>query len=135
MEKYRVRLVTYAWGEAYIDKVLNFTLASVLAPGNLPALARRFDCEVVVLTEERLFARVRAHPVAHSIESICALRLVALDDLIGEPWQYGMTLARALHRGMADLGAQMTETFFLFLNGDFVLADGSYERMIPHIEG
>ena len=38
-----VRLVTYAWGRQYIDKLLEYTLASVLAPGNLPALAEEFD--------------------------------------------------------------------------------------------
>lgn len=129
----RVRLVTYAWGRAYVDKLLNYTLASVISPGNLPALANEFDCEVVLLTEESLFAHVREHPIARRIEAIAPLHLMALDDLVREPWQYGMTLARALHRGMVNLGDAMTETYFLFLNGDFVLADGSYERLLPHI--
>ena len=133
MGRTRVRLVTYAWGKAYVDKLLDYTLASVNSPRNLPALAKEFDCEVVVLTEEALFAHVRQHPLTRRLETVAPLRLVALDDLIREPWQYGMTLAQALHRGMADLGEAMTETYFLFLNGDFVLADGSYERLIPHM--
>jgi hypothetical protein len=61
------------------------------------------------------------------------VRLVSLDDLIGEPWQYGISLAYALFRGFCDLGAAMTETYMLFLNADFVLADGCYERLIPHM--
>ena len=128
-----VRLVTYAWGRRYIDKLLEYTLASVLAPGNLPALAEEFDCTVVGVTEKNFFNYVEAHPVAKRIKSICPIRLLPLDDLIGEPWQYGISLAYALFRGFAELGLAMTETYILFLNADFVLADGSYERLIPHM--
>jgi hypothetical protein len=128
-----VRLVTYAWGRRYIDRLLDFALASVLAPGNLPALARAFDCTVVVVTEKNLFDYVRAHPIARQVEAVCPLRLVALDDLIAEPWQYGFTVAYSLFRGFADLGAAMTDTYMLFLNADFIVADGSYERLVPHI--
>ena len=128
-----LRLICFAWGEAYLDRMLDFSLASAMAPGNLPALAKSFDCTVVILTEKKLFERVRAHSVARRIEAIAGLRLLALDDLITEPWQYGMTLAYALFRGLADLGPAMTQTYCLFLNADFVLADGSYQRLMPRI--
>src|SRR6185295_8327123 len=100
----RVRLVTHAWGKAYVDKLLNYTIASVISQRNLPVLAREFDCEVAILTEESLFDYVRNHPVAERLQAIAPLRLVPLDDLVGEPWQYGMTLSRAFHRGMTDAG-------------------------------
>lgn len=85
------------------------------------------------MTEKNFFNYVEAHPVAKRIKSICPIRLLPLDDLIGEPWQYGISLAYALFRGFAELGLAMTETYILFLNADFVLADGSYERLIPHM--
>jgi hypothetical protein len=44
-----------------------------------------------------------------------------------------MTLAYALFRGFADLGPAMTETYMLFLNADFVLADRCYSRLIDRI--
>lgn len=130
-----VRLVTFAWGKPYIDRLLEHALAAALAPGNLPALAKRFDCTVVVVTEEALFDYVRAHPIGMRLQAICSLRLVAIDDLIAEPWQYGITLAYALFRGFSDLQDTMTDTFILFLNADFILADGSYERLIPYMVG
>ncbi len=134
MGDYRVRLVTYAWGRTYIDRMLDFPLSSVLAPGNLPALAREFGCEVAIVTEEAEFEYLRSHRVVRELERICPVKLVSLDDLIAEPWQYGISLAYALFRGMtAELDGPITETYFLFLNGDFVLADGSYERLVPHI--
>jgi hypothetical protein len=134
MPRRAVRLVTYAWGKPYIDKLLDFTLASVLSPRNLPRLAEACDCTLVVVTEEAWFDYVRAHPLVKRLELISALRLVPLDDLVSESWQYGITLAHALFRGFADLGDTMTDTYTLFLNADFVLADGSYERLIPHME-
>lgn len=130
-----VRLVTFAWGKPYIDRLLEQALAAALSPGNLPALAKRFDCTVVVVTEEALFDYVRTHPIGIRLQAICSLRLVAIDDLIAEPWQYGITLAYALFRGFSDLQAAMTDTFILFLNADFILADGSYERLIPYMVG
>jgi hypothetical protein len=133
MKPRALRLICFAWGEAYVDRMLDFSLASAMAPGNLPALAKFFDCTVVILTEKKLFERVKAHPIAQRIGAIGQLRLLVLDDLITEPWQYGMTLAYALFRGLTDLGPTMTETYSMFLNADFVLADGSYERLMPRI--
>src|SRR5262249_19250547 len=114
--------------------LLNYTLASALAPGNLPALARTFDCTVVVVTEDAYFDAIRISPTGRAIQAICPLKLVALDDLVSHPWQSGMTLTHALFRGFEDLGPAMTETYILFLNSDFILADGCYERLIPRIK-
>ena len=129
----RVRLVTFAWGKSYIDNLLERALSSALAPGNLPTLAEHFDCTVVIVTEESLFTYVKSHPISVKLQLICPLKLVSLDDLIGEPWQYGITLAYALFRGFSDLASEMTESFILFLNADFVLADGCYARLMPHM--
>ena len=129
----RVRLVIFAWGKSYVDNLLERALSSALAPGNLPTLAKHFDCTVVIVTEESLFTYVKSHPISVKLQLVCPLKLVSIDDLIGEPWQYGITLAYALFRGFSDLASEMTESFILFLNADFVLADGSYERLMPHM--
>jgi FkbM family methyltransferase len=128
-----LRFVTYAWGRHHVDDLLNFALASALAPGNLPALVKVFDCTVVIVTEESFFDHVKSSSAARALQQVCPLKLVALDDLIAEPWQYGMTLTHSLFRGFEDLGPAMTETYILFLNADFVLADGCYERLTPRI--
>jgi hypothetical protein len=134
MDRQSVRVIVYAWGKPYVDRLLNYAVASLLAPGNLPALVESFDCTLVVVTEQKLFNYVASHPLMLRVKSLCAVRLISLDDVIGEPWQYGISVAYALFRGFSDLGAAMTETYLLFLNADFVLADGCYERLIPHME-
>jgi len=133
MARQKVRLVAFAWGRHYVDDVLDFALSAALAPGNLPALATVFDCSAVIVTEEKLFDYVRAHPITRKLEQVCPVKLVPLDDLVSDSWQYGMTVAYALFRGFADLGPAMTETYILFLNADFILADGCYSRLIDHI--
>ena len=40
-----------------------------------------------------------------------------------------MVLTKALYRGFLDLGPKVTETFLLFLNADFIIADGSYRHL------
>jgi hypothetical protein len=127
------RIITYAWGEKYLELMLSFTLPALLAPGNLPHVAANVPCQLVILTEERLFARVVSHPAVAQAKSYCDVRLVSLDDLIAVPDKYGMALSYVLHRGFADLGEQMTDSWQIFLNADFVLADGSLRALLPHL--
>jgi hypothetical protein len=129
----RVRLVTFAWGEAYVGELLEFALPALLAPGNLPALAAKFRCELVFLTERRLFARVEAHPSFRRVREICEARLVEIDDLLVAPL-YGLSLTYASYRAFEDLGEEVTQTALLYFNSDWILADGSYRSLIPHIE-
>jgi hypothetical protein len=132
--KLPARVITYAWGDAYVEDLLSLTIPALLAAGNLPYLASQVSCEVVMLTEERLFARVSAHPAIERIRAICPFKLIGLDDLITAPdKKYGMALTYALHRGFADLGAAMTDHWLIFLNADFVLAEGSLRNLLDHL--
>ena len=123
----RARVITTAWGDRYIDDLVEITIPALLAPGNLPAFAEQFDCEFVIVTETRLFDRLARSAVIAALLNFADLRLVPIDDLLS-PW-YGITLTYALVRGFADLGAAMTETHLVFLNADFIVADGSYRKL------
>jgi hypothetical protein len=130
--KKRVRVISYAWGDKYVDDFLDIALAALLAPGNLPYLAERFDVELVFLTQERQFERIRATSSWQHLETVCRTKLVALDDLIVGHW-YGISLSKALVRGFTDLGEAMLETYLIFLNADFIIADGSYRSIAEKI--
>jgi len=101
----------------------------VVAPGNLPTLAQSFECELVLVTETAFFERVRHTSIFRQIEKICKARLVSLDDLVMTRLHYGMALTYAYMRGFQDLGDRVTEHYLIFLNSDFVLADGSYRAL------
>jgi hypothetical protein len=124
------RLIIPVWGERYVGNALSVTLPAVLASGNLPALCEAFDVELAIVTERRLFATVTNSRCFQTATKICAVRLIALDDLLTEtPGDYGMVLTYALFRGFADLGPRVTETYLLFLNADFIISDGSLRHL------
>ena len=126
------RVITMAWGERYIEELLEITIPALLAAGNLPALAGDFECELVVVTETRFFDRIARSVSILELLRFADLRLVPIDDLLS-PW-YGITLTYALVRGFADLGSAMTNTHLIFLNADFIVADGSYRRLAEVIK-
>src|SRR6516225_1833465 len=127
------RIITYSWGERYVDVLLTLTLPALLAAGNLPYVVSEVPCELVILTERRFFSKFNRHPVIGRIKELCPIRLVRLDDLIVSKDKYGMTLTYALHRGFSDLGPSMTEQWQIFLNADFILANGSLRNVICHL--
>ncbi len=128
-----VRLITIMWGNEYCDKLLNVCLPAILAPGNLPALAKHFACELVLVTEERLYDVIENSDIAAVLKSYCTIRYVRIDDLVEGNAGYGMSLTYALHRGFDDLGEAMCDHFLIFFNADFILADGSYEILAKHM--
>jgi hypothetical protein len=124
------RLIIPLWGSVYAEKLTSMTLPALLAPGNLPALAVMFDVDVVLVTESKLVDYIRQARSFQRLTTICEVKFASLDDLMPcEPGEYGVVLTAALFRGFVDLGAKVTETFLLFLNADFIIADGSYRRL------
>src|SRR5262245_11758115 len=124
------RLIIPLWGSVYAEKLVSMTLPALLAPGNLPSLATMFDVEVVLVTESKLVDYIRQARSFQRLSAICPVKFASLDDLLPcEPGEYGVVLTAALFRGFVDLGAKVTETFLLFLNADFIIADGSYRRL------
>ncbi|HKD41780.1 MAG TPA: hypothetical protein VKB87_15970, partial [Myxococcaceae bacterium] len=124
------RLIIPLWGTVYAEKLVSMTLPALLAPGNLPSLATMFDVEVVLVTESKLVDYIRQARSFQLLSAICQVKFASLDDLMPcEPGEYGVVLTAALFRGFVDLGAKVTETFLLFLNADFIIADGSYRRL------
>jgi hypothetical protein len=124
------RLIIPLWGKAYADKLTSMTLPALLAPGNLPALCAMFNVEVVIVAETKLFGVIRASRSFQRVALLCPVSLIPIDDLMSNrPGDYGVVLTKALYRGFLDLGDKVTETFLLFLNADFILADGSYRQL------
>ena len=128
--KDNARLIIPLWGRVYADKLTSMTLPALLAPGNLPSLCAMFEVEVVIVTETKLFDLIRSSRAFQRVATLCSTKLMPIDDLMsGLPGDYGVVLTKALYRGFLDLGAKVTDTFLLFLNADFIIADGSYRRL------
>jgi hypothetical protein len=127
-----VRLLVPVWGERYIKLFADLTLMSLLAPGNLPALAEATELEVVMLTASSDHRFFDAEPAFAALRRIAPVRFESIDDLIGGGL-YGVTLTLAYLRGVAALGEKMVDTHFVFLNADLILADGSLRSVARRI--
>src|ERR1700722_1924636 len=129
----RARLITTAWGDRYVAELFDITLAAALAPGNLPPVVELLDWDVVILTEEARVEPVREHPVFRGLARLCPVELRPVDEFVTRADAYGMALTYALFRGFEDLGEDMVNVHMLFINSDFVLADGSFRTVARKI--
>lgn len=129
----KVRFLTAIWGQRYIREFAAVSLPSYLAPGNLPLLADHCDLEVLVMTSEASRAHFEAEPLFTRLTAACPVRFIYIDDLI-TTGVYGVTLTLAYTRGILSMGAAQTDTHFVFMNSDFVLADGAFRELLCRMQ-
>jgi len=137
MEKPRARLLVPLWGTDYVRRFASVALPSLLAPGNLPALDAVTDLEVLLLMPDGDFRQLSGLPVSERLLTTIRCRHIPIDDLlvdrgIGTPF-YGITLTHAYWRGIKSAGPGMVDTRFIFMNADFVVADGSLRTLATRI--
>src|SRR5437773_1886844 len=90
-----VVVTTLAWGDNYIERLLNFTLPALLAPGNYPCLAAEFPCELVIITEARQCATIQGAEIIQRFAQLGRIRFCTMDDLIVDAASYGFTITQA----------------------------------------
>ena len=76
------KLILPVWGYKYVRKFLETSLPTLLAPGNIPALARAIDCEFIVLTSEDDKDFISEHGAFKRLSDICRTRIRTIDHLI-----------------------------------------------------
>jgi hypothetical protein len=116
-------IIVPVWGTAHVSRFLDWVLPTWLAPGNLPELAARSEAELILLAPKADLERITAHGTVSRLRDICRLELIEIDDLV--PGAIAtVTLTLAFVRGARAALAQ-GQRRLIFLNADFVLADGS----------
>lgn len=128
----KVKFLTVVWGEKYIERFCCLSLPSFLASGNLPSLAEATRLEIVIMTCSADIVFFKSHLTFQKLKSICPVRFVEIDDLITTA-AYGVTLTLAYARPIIASGNEMLTTYFVFMNADFVLANGSLRSLAKHI--
>ena len=129
-----IRIITYCWGKEHVDLLLQYNLTTLLSPDNLPILSTEFNVELCIITEIKYFEYIKNDIIYNKLKKICKVLFIPIDDLLTEPWQYGFTVANKLFRGIQDVGDDMINTYFLLLNVDFLISNGSYKNLIPKIK-
>lgn len=129
-----VRVLIPLWGARYISDFVRFSLPSLLAPGNLPLLARSCRLTVVFLTARKNFSDFRQQSqIIPLLSTLCDVEFIPIDDLVQGVGSYSVPLTLAYLRGMTETGDAMTRTYFICYNSDFILADGSMKAVLRHI--
>lgn len=129
-----VKLLLPAWGHRHVRQFLDTCLPTLLAPGNVPALASALPCEFVLLTCRQDAAEVEQHPAWQRLGAICAARMEYVDDLVFDR-SHAVTITGAYARAVRAAGAAMSDTCFVFLLADYVLADGALANVLARVQG
>jgi hypothetical protein len=90
----------------------------------MPALAEHGNVEVIMLTASTDYDFFEEEPAFRTLRRIVPVKFIPIDDLIVGNL-YGVTLTLAYLRGVAELGERMVDTYFVFLNADLILSEGS----------
>jgi len=128
-ERLRVRFLTVIWGARYVQEFARVSVPSYLTPGNLPFVASETDLEILILTSKDSQSTFDEEPAFARLRELCPVRYILIDDLI-TTGVYGVTLTLAYARGIRDSGERQTDTHFIFMNSDFILAEGSLKTLI-----
>lgn len=132
-EAIRYRILIPVWGQRYIDGFCEVALPALLSPGNLPALLEHAGCEVIFLTTRSSRAAFESSAGIARLTAVCRYSFVDIDDLI--PLRsYGVILTAAYGRGIASMGERQLSTYFIFLNADFVLSDGTLRSVVSRVK-
>lgn len=120
------------WGYAYIRKFMEVALPTWLAPGNLPAIAQMAPTEFVFLTSREDELYLRSHPGFKRLSQVCKTRVHFVDHLITGN-NYSTTITLSYLEAVRATGDDMLDTCFLFLVSDYIVADGSFRKVVERI--
>lgn len=122
----RIYATVACWGEAYISLMEVSMIASLLAPGNFPALAAQAEIHLELFTLKEDVSRLANSPALQRLGDYCALKIFAFPDEVSEfrgalPF---MLLGFGAHA--TALRAERDGAAFMHICADMIFANGSY---------
>ena len=127
-----VKLLLPVWGHRYVRQFLEIGLPTLMAPGNVPALAQSLPSEFEILTSAADESYIRQHPVFLRLAEVCRASIRPIDHLI-TAGNNSTTLTLAYAEAIRATGRAMLDTCFLFLVSDYIVADGSLASVLARV--
>jgi len=127
-----VQILLPVWGPAYLRQCVEVLLPSLLAAGNLPAVAAAMPVVFILSTRERDIPAVHRHPAWRALAALCEARLEPLDMLLSEASAMVLTLVYA--RAIRSAGYAARDTGFLLLVADYFMADGALREVLRRLQ-
>lgn len=122
--------VTALWGDWHRGMFLDTNLPTMLAPGNLPALAAGIDCEYLIYTTAKDAATINRHPAFERLQSLLPLSLKLFTP---SKTKHPITLHHHIWRQATEY-ARRRGAFILLMAPDVAWADGSFARLRGALE-
>jgi Methyltransferase domain len=127
-----IKVLLPVWGYEFTQQFLTFSLPTLLAPGNLPTLAKTLPTEFIFLTGRKDEAMIRESAGYRNLAKICSVSFYPIDDLITEG-NHSTTITLAFAAAVRRTGVGMLDTCFFFLVSDYIVADGSLASVVKLI--
>jgi hypothetical protein len=128
-----IKIIMPVWGARFVSQFLEFTLPTLLAPGNVPALAKALPCQFTVMTSAKNIHLLRENRAWRKLEQICRADIELIDDLITDG-NHSTTLTLSYVRAIRLSSAQMLDTCFILLVSDYIMADGSLSHVLARMQ-
>lgn len=125
------------WGEAFIDKFMNYHIASLLAPGNIPGLARTRSVVHSIVTTETDREKIIAHPFfaplcKHAQVVFTCFPEEFLEQRAREQYNFYYFYGLLDHQSVFLASALRAELYLLPV--DIVLSRDSLSNLARHLE-
>ena len=120
--------IVVVWGERYTDLLLNFCVASLLAPNNIPALLNSGNKFLIATTDED-WARMQERPIFKKLEQYVEpvfFRIPPCPPGLSHCTHMGIGHKLATHRAYED------RAYGAILTPDILLSDGTVAAMQRH---
>ncbi|GAA5163802.1 hypothetical protein [Viridibacterium curvum] len=129
-----LHLVTVLWGEDYADLFCRLTLRSLLAPGNLPAMAGKVDLHYFIYTTVEDGARIKQSTEWSRLQTLATLHLESLPPPSSQTPSQAQNFDRVstMHL-LASNAAAHVGAHISFLVPDCLYSDGSIGGLLPYI--
>jgi len=113
------------WGEVHSEIWIKYALPSYLSKHNIPYLARQADFSLLICTTQERWQWLEKNEDFCQVckkYTVCFMDIAAIIAKHGGC--YGNILTYAYHKAIKEWRVDKSEPYFIFLNADFVLADG-----------
>jgi len=118
-------IVTVLWGARFVDRFLSMTLATMLAPGNIPALADSRRVSYRIFTGENDEGRLRASLLFQRLEQILPVKISVISTR-GDDGKYQAAIKYYI-QAIEEARAASVPT--ILLQPDAIWADGAMLRI------
>jgi hypothetical protein len=125
----RLYIAVTFWGEQYRRYFVDYCLASLLAPGNIPAIADKASARLLVATTEADWQAMQSEPVFRL--ALAHVRVEHIPYEVPDHETSRLQVMQAMSAGHRRLAERMFEdrAYGIFVYPDGILADGGIARL------